>query len=296
MYLLFVDESGTHGGNHPFVLGGIAIHEDDAASMQRALDQLVIRHLGRVPVNLDEFELHAVEMRNAKKPRIEDVRRRSSVWAAYPRALRLRLLSDAYDLIGQFTPQNSALAPVLFGVAVDASFHPQWSQIERERFAYEVLLNKFDVMLKTLRVERRLPNRGLVVHDRRVVAEADIQAWTAAWRVTAGNVGQLRNLADVPLFADSRATRLLQVADLVSYALFRRYDPDVHDLRYFEQIWPCFHAEGGIVHGCVHYSPSFGRGSCDCQPCEIRLLAEAKTKVGSRVRESRRAHGTRSNV
>lgn len=31
MYLLFVDESGTHPGPHPFVLGGVAIHEDDAA-------------------------------------------------------------------------------------------------------------------------------------------------------------------------------------------------------------------------------------------------------------------------
>jgi hypothetical protein len=30
VYLLFVDESGTHGGSPVFVLGGAAIHEDDA--------------------------------------------------------------------------------------------------------------------------------------------------------------------------------------------------------------------------------------------------------------------------
>lgn len=59
MYLLFVDESGTHGGKHPFVLGGMAIHEDDTSRLQRDLDQLVISRLGRVPLNLDEFELCA---------------------------------------------------------------------------------------------------------------------------------------------------------------------------------------------------------------------------------------------
>lgn len=46
MYLLFVDESGTHPGPHPFILGGIAIHEDDAARLQKELDQVVIEALG----------------------------------------------------------------------------------------------------------------------------------------------------------------------------------------------------------------------------------------------------------
>ena len=45
------------------------------------------------------------------------------------------------------------------------------------------------------------------------------------WQHAAGVLPQLRNLADVPLFADSRASRLLQAADLVSYALYRHYDP-----------------------------------------------------------------------
>ena len=30
MYLLFVDESGTHGGSHSFILGGIAVLEFDS--------------------------------------------------------------------------------------------------------------------------------------------------------------------------------------------------------------------------------------------------------------------------
>jgi hypothetical protein len=282
MYLLFVDESGTHPGPHPFVLGGIAVHEDDAARLQKELDELVIARLGRVPPNLDEYEIHASEMRNAKKP--SEALKRTSIWANVPRATRLAIIDDVYSKLVDFKPASSHLPVVLFGVAVERNFHSQWSPIERERWAYEVLLSKFDVMLKTLK-GRGKPNRGLVVHDRRVVAERDIQSWVASWRSTAERIGQLRNLADVPLFGDSRATRLLQAADLVSYAVFRRYNRAAPSSAAFEAIWPSFHSEGEVVHGAVHYTPGFGQGSCDCAPCAQRLLAEA---AGSVARGRRR--------
>lgn len=281
MYLLFVDESGTHGSSHAFVLGGLAIHEDDAARLQKGLDTLVIEHLERVPPNLDEYELHAAEMRNAKKPDVNKPIKQGpiSVWARVPRQTRLTLLEDAYKYVASFRCTNSKLPLALFGVVMDAHFRTDWNSIEKEQFAYEVLLNKFDVMLKTLRTRHGLPNRGLVIHDRRVVAERDIQNWTSEWRATAGKVGQLRNLADVPLFSDSRATRLLQIADLVAYALFRRYLPGNEDTRYFKILWPLFHADAGAVHGAVHYSPSFGQGSYDCEPCAARLEAEPRQSL-----------------
>lgn len=192
MYLLFVDESGTHPGPHPFVLGGMAIHEDDAARLQKELDQIVIEQLDRVPPNLDEYEVHASEMRNAKKPRAETLQHNQSIWANVDRGVRLKIHDAVYTRLTDFVPTNPNLPTVLFGVAVERDFRPDWSPVERERWAYEVLLSKFDVMLKTLRTQRKLPNRGLVIHDRRVVAERDIQTWTAAWRSTAERIGQLR--------------------------------------------------------------------------------------------------------
>ncbi len=275
MYLLFVDESGTHPGPHPFVLGGVAVHEDDAAQLQKELDQIVIDQLGRVPPNLDEYEVHASDMRNARKPKTGAPQKSVSIWANVDRSVRLATLSEVYKHLAGFTPSNPDLPVVLFGVAVERDFHPDWSPIERERWAYEVLLGKFDVMLKTLRTQRKLPNRGLVIHDRRVVAERDIQGWTAQWRSTAERIGQLRNLADVPLFGDSRATRLLQAADVVSYAVFRRYNRDAVNSEYFDLVWPAFHSEGEVVHGAVHYTPDYNTGSCDCEPCDQRLKAEA---------------------
>jgi hypothetical protein len=120
LYLLFVDESGTHAGMHPFVLGGLAIHEDDAARMQRELDKLVIDHLRRSPLNLDEYELHAHELRNAKKPL--DFEKRGSIWADVPRPVRLNLLDAAYDFIANFKPGRRDLPHALFAVAVERNF------------------------------------------------------------------------------------------------------------------------------------------------------------------------------
>ncbi|MFT4280637.1 DUF3800 domain-containing protein [Microbacterium sp.] len=291
MYLLFVDESGTHPGPHPFVLGGVAVHEDDAAQLQKELDQLVIDQLKRVPPNLDEYEVHASDMRNARKPKSESPHRQTSIWANVERSVRLAILTEVYKRLADFTPSNPDLPVVLFGVAVERDFHSDWSPVERERWAYEVLLGKFDVMLKTLRTQRNLPNRGLVIHDRRVVAERDIQTWTAQWRSTAERIGQLRNLADVPLFGDSRATRLLQAADVVSYAVFRRYNRNASSSEYFDIIWPAFHSEKDAVHGAVHYTPEYSTGSCDCEPCDQRLKAEAaKTKMYGRNPHARTPH------
>jgi hypothetical protein len=48
-------------------------------------------------------------------------------------------------------------------------------------------------------------------------------------------------------FVDSRASRLVQLADLVAYATFRWFERD--DVQFFDLIKDRFDREGGIVHG-----------------------------------------------
>jgi len=57
----------------------------------------------------------------------------------------------------------------------------------------------------------------------------------------------LRNLAEVPAFIDSRASRLLQLADLIAYSVFRRYQ--WNDSLFFDIIRGRFDREGGVEHG-----------------------------------------------
>lgn len=59
--------------------------------------------------------------------------------------------------------------------------------------------------------------------------------------------GKTKNYAEVPVFLDSKATRLIQLADMVAFALFRH---DEHqDSRWFELIKHCFDSEGAVQHG-----------------------------------------------
>lgn len=49
------------------------------------------------------------------------------------------------------------------------------------------------------------------------------------------------------MFLDSKASRLIQLADLVAFALYRHHEAG--DSRYFEIIESCFDSEGGVIHG-----------------------------------------------
>jgi Protein of unknown function (DUF3800) len=279
VYLLFVDESGTHGGSHSFVLGGIAVHEQDVFPLGTQLDRVVTTAVGTGATGhdaADDFELHGAEMRNAKPP-ASRAHRPASPWADVPRAHRLAALLAAYRVLADFRPSDSELPTALFGVVIDRRFRSGRPVVDRERFAYEVLLNKFDVLLK--RTRRTLDStRGLVIHDRRIIAERDIQKWTRQWQRAAGTLPRLRNLADVPLFADSRASRLLQAADLVSYGLYRHYDPVRIGADYAETLWRRVDTVDGAMHGCVHFTPSYGSGTCACVPCANRRAALSRIR------------------
>jgi hypothetical protein len=54
------------------------------------------------------------------------------------------------------------------------------------------------------------------------------------------------NPAD-PLFLDSKASRLIQLADLLAYTIFRYFEKS--DQRFYPIIERRFDAEGGIIHG-----------------------------------------------
>lgn len=82
----------------------------------------------------------------------------------------------------------------------------------------------------------------------------------------------IRNLADTPLFVDSRASRVIQLADHVAYAVFRRYQSG--DTQYLDRIAAKFDAEDGIVHGLAH--KELGNPNCMCIACLSRRTGEGR--------------------
>lgn len=257
-YLLYLDESGTHGGSPYFILAGLAVADADAWFLQNRLTETLRRCL---PLGTDpnEFELHAAEIKSPSRPN------RPTLWVNIPPNLRFRVLHQIYETIAAYRPVDPEYPLVLFGAVVERAFP---NAMER---AYEEVLHKFDEMLRRRSGGAALRQSGLVVHDRQS-SERDVQRAAETWRHIAGRMGTLNHLADVPLFADSRASRLIQAADFVAWALWRFYGAPQADGQWVERLWPMFDADGGTMHGLIHVSPRFTRG-CTCPPCASRHTA-----------------------
>jgi hypothetical protein len=87
------------------------------------------------------------------------------------------------------------------------------------------------------------------------------------FRVNGARWGHFRTLAEVPLFVDSRASRLVQLADLVAWSTFRKYE--FSDGRFFDPLTPLFDSDGGVVHGLVHLR-GHATDACYCPACYSR--------------------------
>jgi hypothetical protein len=152
----------------------------------------------------------------------------------------------------------------LFGVVVDKSALSPDDAIE---YAFEQICSRFDQFLA--RLYRNGNNqRGLIILDKSS-QETRLQSLATEFRTLGHRWGVTRNLVDVPLFVDSRATRLIQYADLVSYAIWRKFEQE--DAEFFDVISDFFDREGGSIHGLHHYRNQYDN-PCDCPGCVSRLI------------------------
>jgi hypothetical protein len=109
--------------------------------------------------------------------------------------------------------------------------------------------------------------RGLIVMDESH-HERPLQALARGYRVNGGRWGQFRHLAEVPFFVDSKATRIIQLADLVAWSTFRKYE--YADGRFFDQLISRFDNDGGVIHGLYHARGTTIAQACHCPACMSR--------------------------
>ena len=131
----------------------------------------------------------------------------------------------------------------LFGAVVRKDAIPGQDAAE---LAFEQLCSRFDHYLARLYRLNDSPERGLIIFDKSST-EQRIQTLARDFKYEGHTWGRTRNYAEVPVFLDSKASRLLQLADLVAYALFRYFERG--DSLLYREIQDCFDAEGGVTHG-----------------------------------------------
>ena len=159
------------------------------------------------------------------------------IWRGVPPGDRVQAISDALNIVVRLHPSARIFASVIKKSVV--------SPDDPVDLAFEQLASRFDKFLMRLH-KRGHTHRGVVIFDKTSYEET-IQSLATDFRTIGHSWGVLRNFAEVPLFLDSKASRLIQLADLIAFAIFRNYE--ANDPMHFEIIKNCFDSEGGIVHG-----------------------------------------------
>jgi hypothetical protein len=231
MHFLYADESGSVADitQQYFVLAGISVFERQVYWASQRLDAIAARFNPGQPMAI---ELHGSPMLNG-----------SGMWRSFPLPNRIAAMKDALSAINAH-PSNR-----VFGAAIKKV---RAATIPRDpvELAFEQLSSRFDQYLMRLH-RKQDTQRGVIIFDKSN-QESSIQKLASDYRRVGHTWGKLRNLAEVPLFLDSQISRLVQLADLIAYALFRNFERN--DPQFYNIVSPHFDSEGGVVHGLYHYS------------------------------------------
>jgi hypothetical protein len=248
MYLLYLDDAGSPGNPNEeyFVLGGVCVYEAQVEWFSREMDKLATPY----DKNPEDVEFHASTIFS----------RREAPWKSLAideaRGLLksvLRIAAGSYDTTR------------LFACAIQKQAFANADPVE---LAFEDLCQRFDYFLMRRR-QQGDQQRGMIILDK-TTRETSLQKLSREFRKAGTRWGSLKNIADTPFFVDSRASRLVQLADHVAYSVFRRYNSG--DAQYMDIIASRFDEADGVIHGLCHKHNE--RVTCMCPGCLSRRLKE----------------------
>ncbi len=249
MYLLYVDESGEPSNTNEdyFILGGVSIYENNAYFVSETFDRVQEKWF---PGQTTPIEFHASKIRN----------RNEEPWRSMRREQCQNVLLDLCDAIVSTSPK----ALSLFGVAIHKSSFPSDNPVEK---AFHELCGHFDEFIGQSNINsHRDKNRGLLILDSSKY-KGHLDVLLLEYMKYGGTkFGRVKNFADAPVFANSKTTRLIQAADLVAYAIYRRYEES--DARLLDRIIGRFQRVDKKIHGLMHLISGFR--SCTCPACLSR--------------------------
>ncbi|WP_337867315.1 DUF3800 domain-containing protein [Meiothermus sp.] len=222
---MYADESGSTSDpkQQHFVLAGFCAFERQGWWLSKQLEKIAERFNAADPASV---ELHGNPMFTGKK-----------IWRQYDENLRRTAIEDALRIFAESHPSNR-----LFASVIKKSAEQNKDPVE---LAFEQLASRFDMYLKRLHKQNDT-QRGLIIFDK-TTYETAIQSLATDFRTKGHTWGVIRNFSEVPLFLDSRASRLIQLADLIAYAIYRYFEHG--DSRFYSIIERRFDSHGGIVHG-----------------------------------------------
>lgn len=228
MHLLYLDESGciTDSRQRYFVLAGVSVFERQTHWIEQSLNSIAARFN---PTDPHLIELHGSPMRSGRDG-----------WKKHaPYADRMQAIKDALSVV----PASTSRGTRLFAAVIRKAAVPGIDPVED---AFTQMAMRFDHFLRRQYLKHHDPQRGVIIFDKSST-EKRIQTLAREFKYTGHKYGTTKNYAEVPLFLDSRASRLTQLADLVAFAIYRFNE--CGDSTFYDIIKFCFDSEGGVEHG-----------------------------------------------
>lgn len=250
MFFLYLDDSGSpsNSSEEHFVLGGICVPENSIYWLTNELEKLATTVYSEDP---DSVEFHASAMFGG--------------WE-YPwnlggfkkdKSNRINMIKNVL-----LTLKNANQDVVSFACAVHKSSFPGKDQV---KLAFEDLISRFDMYLSRIFRRDAVEQRGIIILDQSA-HETSLQQEAIRFRQSGTRWRRVNNICEVPFFVNSKASRIIQLADHIAYAVFRRYDAG--DLSYFNCLEGRFDSENGIIHGLCH--KQLNNANCTCPACLTR--------------------------
>ena len=205
MYLFYLDESGdpaSWDSNDNFILAGVAIHEGQVRRLSEKLNSIQKKYFPSIQIPI---EMHAHHIHSGK-----------GRFRSVPKEKRIEILKSAYDVIARSGFPN--LIAFVSGIHVSSVRNPP----QALKDCLEDICTSFNRFL-IRQYKAGYTDKGLLIIDcsgrdkriRELMTEFECQGTRH---------GYLGNIMDVPYFADSGHTRMLQLADLLAFAAGRYFN------------------------------------------------------------------------
>lgn len=170
---------------------------------------------------------------------------------------RTKVVQDIAKLIASWTDCR------IFSEAINKlHFDPVRTGKSVGEQAFEQVISRFHHYLNALPDVRISENYGILVHDNNQTVAKKHTELMRRFHASGTLYTQISKIIETPLFVDSGLTRMVQMADLCSYAIRRFTENAETDL--FMRIFPRFDISNGKAVSVRHFA---GR-SCQCTICD----------------------------
>lgn len=139
--------------------------------------------------------------------------------------------------------------------------------------AFCQVVSRFQTFLQLTSTTSPKKIHGLLVSDNNESVQTKLTKLTRHFHNMGAFWRDIPNIVETPLFVDSKQTSMIQLADIVAYALRRYFDAGDEIL--FNKIMPRIDRHKGKVEGGRHFTPL---ESCQCRICRMTSFRQSRNR------------------